>query len=229
MSDIQNRIAEVKEKIRLAAQRKNRPPEGVRLVAVSKTVEIDRIREAVEGGAIILGESRVQEARDKIQALGREGIQWHLIGHLQKNKVKYIYGLFDLVHSVDSLELAEEINHRGALMNRRMDILVQVNIGHDQAKFGTDPEKALDLVKKISRLKNLSVKGLMAIPPYYEDPEESRPHYTALRELRDWLTTQGFGLPELSMGMSHDFEAAVEEGATLVRVGSAIFGERIHV
>lgn len=229
MPDIHSRIAEVKEKIRLAAQKRNRPQEYIRLVAVSKTVEVDKIREAVEGGATILGESRVQEARDKIQALGREGIQWHLIGHLQKNKVKYIYGLFDLVHSVDSLELAEEINHRGALTNRSMDILVQVNIGHDQAKFGADPEKTLDLVKKISQLKNLAVKGLMAIPPYYEDPEESRPHYTALRELRDWLNIQGFDLPELSMGMSHDFEVAVEEGATLVRVGSAIFGERTYV
>lgn len=229
MSAIKSRIAEVKEKIRLAAQRVGRPPEDIRLVAVSKTVGLNGVREAIDSGADILGESRIQEARDKIQTLGREGIKWHLIGHLQKNKVKYIFGLFDLVHSVDSLELAEEIDHRGGLLNRSMEILVQVNIAHDPAKFGADPEKALELVKKISQLKNLSVRGLMAIPAYSEDPHESRPHYKALRELRDWLAKQGFDLPEISMGMSHDFEVAVEEGATLVRVGSAIFGERMYV
>lgn len=229
MPDIKNRITEVKEKIRLAARRVGRPPEGVRLVAVSKTVGVDGIREAVGSGADTLGESRIQEARDKIQALGREGIQWHLIGHLQKNKVKYIFGLFDLVHSVDSLELAETIDQRGALLNRSMEILVQVNIAHDRAKFGADPEKVLDLIKKISQLKNLSVRGLMTIPAYSEDQDAYRSHYKALRELRDWLTKQGFDLPELSMGMSHDYEVAVEEGATLVRVGSAIFGERIYV
>jgi len=227
--DISSRYHTVQEKIRRAAQEAGRSPDGIRLVAVSKTYGVNEIREAMDAGGTLFGESRVQEAREKIRALGREALQWHMIGHLQQNKVKYIFGLFDLVHSVDSLALAGEIHRLGAARNRGMDILIQVNVAGDQAKFGLSPDNALDAVKEISRLKNVSIRGLMTIPPFNEDPEASRGCYKSLRELRDYIATKGFDLKELSMGMSHDYGVAIEEGATLVRVGSAIFGERTYV
>ncbi len=229
MSDISNRLATVRHKIRVAAEKSGRPPEDVSLVVVSKTMGVDHIREAVEGGAVILGESRIQEAREKVPIIGRDKLQWHLVGHLQQNKVKYIFELFDLIHSVDSVDLAREIDRRGALRGESMGILLQVNIAHDPAKFGVDPEELPELLREISQFKNVSIKGLMAISPFSVDPEDSRPHYQALRELRDRVTAKDFDLKELSMGMSNDFEVAVEEGSTMVRVGSAIFGERKYV
>lgn len=229
MSDILSRYQAIQETLRRAAERSGRSPSDIRLVVVSKTYGVDEIRQAIKAGATLFGESRVQEAREKIRLLGREALRWHLIGHLQQNKVKYIFDLFDLVHSVDSLPLAGEIDRLGAAKNRGMDILIQVNVAGDQAKFGLSPESALDAVKEISRLKNVSIRGLMTIPPFEEDPEASRGYYKSLRELRDHIADKGFDLPELSMGMSHDYGVAIEEGATLVRVGSAIFGERTHV
>ncbi len=227
--DISHRISIVKEKIRIAAEKKGRSPKEVRLVVVSKTFGANLVREAMEYGATVFGESRVQEAREKIGVLGRQNLEWHLIGHLQHNKVKYIFDLFDYVHSVDSVELAREIHRRGASGEQTMKILIQVNIAGDRAKHGITPEKTQEIIKEISLCKNLSIQGLMTIPPYHEDPEESRPHYAALRELRDRIATEGFQLRELSMGMSNDYEVAVEEGATMVRVGSAIFGGRTYV
>lgn len=229
MPDIFSRYHTVQETIRRAAEKAGRSPDGIRLVAVSKTYGVNEIRQAMDAGATLFGESRVQEAREKIRVLGRETLRWHLIGHLQQNKVKYIFDLFDLVHSVDSLALAGEIHRLGAARNRGMDILIQVNVAGDQAKFGLSPDNALDAIKEISRLKNVSIRGLMTIPPFNEDPEKSRGYYKSLRELRDHIATKGFDLKELSMGMSHDYGVAIEEGATLVRVGSAIFGERTYV
>lgn len=229
MSDISSRYHAVQETIRRAAEKAGRSPGDIRLVVVSKTYGVDEIREAIKAGATLLGESRVQEAKEKIAVLGRENLQWHLVGHLQKNKVKYIFDLFHMVHSVDSVELAEEIHRLGTAKNRGMEILIQVNVAGDEAKFGLSPDSALEAVKEISRLKNVSIRGLMTIPPFEEDPEKSREYYKSLRELRDHIVARGFDLPELSMGMSHDYGVAIEEGATLIRVGSAIFGERTYV
>jgi len=229
VSDISSRYHAVQETIRRAAEKAGRSPGDIRLVVVSKTYGVDEIREAIKAGATLLGESRVQEAKEKIAVLGRENLQWHLVGHLQKNKVKYIFDLFHMVHSVDSVELAEEIHRLGTAKNRGMEILIQVNVAGDEAKFGLSPDSALEAVKEISRLKNVSIRGLMTIPPFEEDPEKSREYYKSLRELRDHIVARGFDLPELSMGMSHDYGVAIEEGATLIRVGSAIFGERTYV
>ena len=181
--------------------------------------------QAREAGAVIFGESRVQEAMDKMTALDHAGVSCHLIGHLQKNKVKYIFGLFDLIHSVDSLSLAVEIDRQS--QGRTMPILIQVNVSGEVSKFGVSPGELEPLLDSVSRLKGVRIEGLMTIPPYDPDPEKSRKYFVQLRELRNRLGKQGnVSLSQLSMGMSNDFMIAIEEGATLVRVGTAIFGER---
>lgn len=219
--DIQNRIAN-------SAIRVGRKPEEISLVAVTKGVEIERIKEALAAGVRVFGESRVQEARPKLTAMGDEAI-WHFIGHLQRNKAKYIVGEVDLIHSVDSMELSEEINNRARKKGMAQNILLEVNVSGEKGKFGLLPYAVTDMVKVISRLKSVSLKGLMTIPPFFENPEDARPYFRRLRELRDNIVRLGICPPdfrELSMGMSSDFETAIEEGATIVRVGTAIFGER---
>jgi hypothetical protein len=185
------------------------------------------VRGAVACGLRVFGENRVQEARAKIPQVGREGLSWHLVGRLQRNKVKYCFDLFDLIHSVDSLALAREIDRRAEARGCKMDVLLEVNVAGEETKAGVAPEEALDLAQAISGLKNLRLLGLMTMPPWVEDPEESRPHFRALRELaREMERRGGIEIRELSMGMSADFDVAVEEGATLVRIGTAIFGPR---
>ncbi|MFB3818115.1 MAG: YggS family pyridoxal phosphate-dependent enzyme [Candidatus Methylomirabilales bacterium] len=222
--EIGKRLAEVQARIRAAAARSGRAPDAVRLVAVSKTVPVARIQEALAAGVTILGENRVQEARDKIRLL--PGATWHLIGHLQTNKARLAVGLFALIHSLDSLRLAEELDRHGAQAGKTVRCLVEVNVGGEAQKSGLPAAEVPRLLAAARRLPALSIEGLMAIPPFHPDPEAVRPYFRALRELRERLARDGFALPELSMGMSHDFEAAVEEGATMVRVGTAIFGER---
>ncbi len=215
-------------RIASAAKRAGRDPSTVRLVVVTKTVDQDRIREAVAAGAGILGENRVQEAKGKIEALGNVA-SWHLIGHLQTNKAKYAVKLFDLIHSVDNRELAAEIDRQAAKTGKVQDILIEVNIAGEASKAGMAVKQAPALVAEVGRLKNVSIKGLMTMPPYSEDPEASRPYFTVLRELAETIAKENIpnvSMDELSMGMSGDFEVAIEEGATLVRVGTAIFGER---
>lgn len=213
------------ERIESAAQKAGRDPGEVKLVAVSKTVEVDRIREAIEAGVSILGENYVQEAQKKIEGIDRD-ISWHFIGHLQSNKAKYAIRLFDMIHSVDSIPLAEELNRRAEKEGRAIDVMIEVNLSGETTKFGAEEEKAFDLARKIVDLKNLSLIGLMTMPPYFDDPELSRPYYVRLRQLKEKMTREGILLKELSMGMSNDFEVAIEEGATYVRVGTAIFGAR---
>jgi hypothetical protein len=218
----------VRDRIAAAAKRAGRDPAGVGLVVVTKTVEAARIREAAAAGALILGENRVQEAKEKIEALGRIA-SWHLIGRLQTNKAKYAVRLFDLVHSVDSVELARELDRQAAKTGKVQDVLIEVNIAGEERKAGVAVSAAPDLVRAAATLRSIRVLGLMTMPPYSEDPESARPFYRRLRELAASLDREG--IPEasmgtLSMGMSGDFEVAVEEGATLVRVGTAIFGER---
>lgn len=212
----------------LAAARVGRDIEDIKLVAVTKTVPVEAIREAIEAGATIFGENYVQEARRKIEAIGADGVKWHLIGHLQTNKAKYAVRLFDLIHSVDSSEVARELNKRGEMAGRRVNCLIEVNLSGEGTKFGVSREQALPLAHELSGLAHLHLQGLMTMPPYAEEAEASRPYFASLRELKEEIERDGIPLPELSMGMSQDFAVAIEEGATIIRVGRAIFGERSH-
>lgn len=226
---IAHNVARVNARIAQAAQRVGRDPASVRLVAASKTVEAARLRAAIAAGVTILGENYLQEARAKIGQLGREAAEWHFIGALQRNKVRYMFDLFDMMHSLDSLALAEEINRRAERLDRSMPVLLEVNIGGEASKSGFTPDALLTDIRKLASLPHLKVCGLMTIPPPTATPEDARPFYRALRELRDRLAhtgLEGMTWTELSMGMTADFEVAVEEGATLVRVGTAIFGPR---
>ena len=225
MPGIRENLLKVMERIERAARRTGRDPTEIRLVAVSKTVDSARIREAVEAGVKILGENYVQEAKKKIEEIGHP-VAWHFIGHLQSNKAKYAVHLFDIVHSVDSLALAEELNRRAGQVNRNVKVMVEVNISGEATKFGTDEGRVMELAKGITELKHLSLEGLMTMPPYFDSAELSRPYFVELRRLREKLQQEGIPVRELSMGMSTDFEVAIEEGATYVRVGTAIFGPR---
>lgn len=206
-----------------------RDPKTIRLVAVSKTVPANRVKEAVEVGVTDVGENYVQEARSKFNALAAYPISWHFIGHLQSNKAKYAVRIFDLIHSVDSIKLARELNKQSEKVNKIQDILIQVNVGQEKSKSGIYAKDTYDLIKEIALLKNLSIKGLMTMPPFFDAPERVRPYFSELRRLRDRIAKEnlpGVHLDELSMGMTGDFEVAIEEGATLVRIGTAIFGKR---
>jgi PLP dependent protein len=228
MGTVADNLNAVQERIAKAAARVGRDPEGVTLVAVTKTMPVERIREAIDAGQRVFGENRVQEAQAKIEALGRE-VQWHLIGHLQRNKVKFVCDLFDLIESVDSLSLAQDINARAARHGIVMPILIQVNIGDETTKSGVAASDTLALVQQVATLPHLALKGLMCVPPIVEVAEHARPYFVELRTLAEQIGREripNVAMSELSMGMSHDFEVAIEEGATMVRVGSAIFGPR---
>jgi pyridoxal phosphate enzyme (YggS family) len=226
--NIGKRLKNIKDRINESAVRCGRDPKSVRLVAVSKTVPASRVKEAIDAGVDILGENYVQETRSKFNELAAYPISWHFIGHLQTNKAKYAVRLFDLIHSVDSLKLARELDKQAKKVNKVQDILIQINIGKEASKSGADAENALNLVKDVSSLENISVKGLMIMPPFFNNPEKERPYFSGLRNLRDHIrqTLKGVDLYELSMGLSNDFEVAIEEGATFVRIGTAIFGDR---
>ncbi len=225
MSQIAKNLEEVHRRMAAAAQRAGRDPAAVRLVAVSKTVPVELIRQAVAAGQRLFGENYLQEARGKIETLG-EAASWHFIGHLQSNKAKAAVHRFELIHGVDRLKLAEALDAAAASKGTIQKILLQVNLAGEASKSGTSPEAAPELLRQISQLPHLRVVGLMTMPPFL-DPEAVRPYFRALRELRDRLQDLGgTPLPELSMGMSGDFEVAIEAGATLVRVGTAIFGSR---
>ena len=224
---IAENLVEVRERISRAIQKSGREPDSARLITVSKQISVDRIEEARAAGAVVFGENKIQEAIPKIEQMGAEGIFWHFIGHLQKNKVKFLDERFDLIHSVDSFELAEKIAKHYHSENRVQRILLQVNVSGEAAKFGMEPKELEKQMAEFFQLQGIQVEGLMTIPPFDSDPENSRRHFSRLRELREQYEKQnGLPLNQLSMGMSNDFEVAVEEGATLVRVGTAIFGPR---
>ncbi len=213
------------ERIERAARRAGRDRHEIKLVAVSTTVEVGRVREAIEAGVSILGENYVQEAQKKIEEIGHL-VAWHFIGHLQSNKAKYAARLFDMIHSLDSIELAEELNRRAEKEGRTMKAMIEVNLSGEATKFGAEEARAFDIARRVLNLSHLSLVGLMTMPPYFDDPELSRPYFIQLRELKERMDKEGIPVKELSMGMSNDFEIAIEEGATFVRVGTAIFGER---
>lgn len=225
MSNIKENLLRVKERIEKAALRAGRDPQEIKLVAVSKTVDVTRIKEAIDSGVSILGENYVQEARKKIEEIGRS-VSWHFIGHLQSNKAKYVIKLFDMLHSLDNVPLAEELNQRAKQADQRLRVLIEINLSGETTKFGTQEGKIWDLIDRVLQLKSLSLEGLMTMPPYFDSAERVRPYYRRLRELREKLIQEGIPMKELSMGMSNDFEVAIEEGATYVRIGTAIFGPR---
>ena len=223
---IASAYASVLERARSACRRAGRGPAEVRVVAVTKTFPASTVQELVACGHRLFGENRVQEATAKIERVG-PGVTWHLIGHLQTNKVKDAVGRFELIHSVDSTRVAQEIDRRSGERGLRQAVLVQVNLAQEESKSGVDDAHALELLETVRALGHLDLRGLMTIPPLVEAAEESRRWFVALRELRDRAAQRiGRPLPDLSMGMTDDFEVAIEEGATLVRVGRAIFGER---
>lgn len=228
MSDVRENILRIRERIAAAAVRSGRDPSEVRLMGVTKTVGDDRILQAIEAGIDIIGENYVQEAKRKIELMGKS-VEWHFIGHLQSNKARYAVRLFDMIHSVNRVSLAEELNRRAAAAGLVCRVLVEVNLAGEDSKSGAPPEEAPGLVRAVSQLANLSVRGLMTMAPWYEDPEKARPCFAGLRGLRDRIDAEkipNVTLRELSMGMTDDFEVAVEEGSTIVRIGRAIFGER---
>jgi pyridoxal phosphate enzyme (YggS family) len=227
--DVRTNLRMVLDSIEQAAQRAGRSRSVVKLVAVSKTIGEEPIRQAVAAGAIALGENKVQEASSKRPLLAELPVEWHLIGALQKNKANRAAEIFDWIESLDDLELAARLDRACERLNKVMPVLIQVNVGREASKSGLAEEEVADFAGRISAFKHLEVRGLMAIPPYSEDAEESRPHFIRLREIAEHIENQrlaGISMKELSMGMSHDFPVAIAEGATLVRVGTAIFGPR---
>ena len=223
------RVRNIRHRIDNAATACGRDPKSVTLLAVTKTVPADRILPAIHAGLTCFGENYIQEAMDKIEVLSDHPVSWHFIGHLQSNKAKYAVRHFDLIHTVDSLKLARELDRQAEKCDKVQRILIQVNVGAEASKSGAAIEETIELVEKISHLPHLSIQGLMTLPPYFDDPDRARPYFHSLAHLKYRIDEAGFDnveMTELSMGMSGDFEAAIEEGATLVRIGTALFGER---
>jgi len=228
MSYLKQNIQQVTSRIKAAAERSGRKLEDIRLIAVTKNFSADVVQEAVDNGIVLLGENRVQEAKSKVE-LVKGNVEWHLIGHLQRNKVKDAINIFSMIQSLDSMRLAEEIQKRAEQAEKVIDVLVQVNIGREASKYGIDPDDTEDFVKKIALLPNLRVRGLMAIAPFEENPEDVRIYfrnlYNIFQNLKD-KSIKNINMEYLSMGMTHDFEVAIEEGANMVRIGTGIFGSR---
>ena len=229
VKELKYRLESVKNRIRKLAIDCQRDPQSIRLVAVSKTMSTKRVKEAIDAGVEILGENYIQEAREKIDRLSSYPVSWHFIGRLQTNKAKYAVRLFDLIHSVDSFKLAVELNKQAKKVGKVQDILIQINVGQEVSKSGASPKEAFDLVKNIGRLENLCLRGLMTMPPFFNEPQKVRPYFSSLCDLCDRIKAMmptSVPANELSMGMTNDFEVAIQEGATLLRIGTAIFGER---
>ncbi|MBO6242810.1 MAG: YggS family pyridoxal phosphate-dependent enzyme [Butyrivibrio sp.] len=225
---IKENLEFVEKRISDACKRAGRDRSEVTLIAVSKTKPVSDIRQAMESGIRVFGENKVQEIRDKHAEI-TEPLEWHMIGHLQANKVKYLPGIVCMIHSVDNEKLALEIEKQFSKASLVADVLIEVNMAGEDTKFGIRPDEALDFVKSISVLKHLNIRGLMTIAPYTDDPESNRVYFKGLRELKDRINAgniDGVQMDTLSMGMTGDYEVAIEEGATFVRVGTGIFGER---
>ena len=225
MSAIAENLKRVQDRIARAAHRSGRSADAIKLIVVTKTWPADVVQQVVDAGTRILGESRVQEAQHKVAEV-TDAVSWHLVGHLQRNKVKIALPLFDLIHSVDTLRLAKEISRWAMRRNTPVHVLVQVNTSGETSKFGLSPNAAIDFVGQVDDLAGISVVGLMTIGAFAPDPETARPNFVLLRQIRDRIAIHKPQVSALSMGMTNDFEVAIEEGATMVRVGTAIFGQR---
>lgn len=230
MSNLSENLSGVRARIKTAAERSGRKAADIKLIAVSKTQPIETLREAMAEGTLVFGENKVQEAEGKIIEIGRLGVEWHLIGHLQSNKTRKAVRLFDCIQSVDSIELAERLERICIEEGRReLPVLAQVDLAGEITKSGIAESELTGLVEFFQTYERLKFAGLMVLPPFFDDPTATRPYFVRLREIRDDLVANGafaYGTGELSMGMSHDLEVAIEEGATMVRVGTAIFGSR---
>ncbi len=226
MTDIEENLKQVRTNIERALEKAGRDARDVTLIAVSKTHPAEAVREVMHAGHLIFGESRVQEARAKIPLLPSNA-RWHFIGHLQKNKIRNALPLFELVHSVDSLELAESIDGAAGKLGLHPRVLLEINVAGEASKYGFSTDSLRETLGQLTSLERVQIEGLMTIAPYSTDPEDSRRYFAALRDLRDSIEdSEQIGLPTLSMGMSGDFEVAIEEGATMVRIGTSIFGSR---
>ncbi|AOT68437.1 YggS family pyridoxal phosphate-dependent enzyme [Geosporobacter ferrireducens] len=229
MSQITDNITDIRQEIADTCKKLGKKPEEVQLIAVTKTIEPERINEAIANGITDIGENKVQEIMDKYTLVSP--INWHMIGHLQTNKVKYIIDKVKLIHSLDRISLAEEIQKRAERINRAVDVLVQVNIGQEETKSGIEPDEVYDFVAALRPFSYIQVKGLMTVAPYKEDPEEVRPYFNTMKEVFERIRAKnlpGIEMKYLSMGMTNDYKVAIEEGANIIRVGTAIFGSRIY-
>ncbi|MDM7997369.1 MAG: YggS family pyridoxal phosphate-dependent enzyme [Acidobacteriota bacterium] len=230
MSTIVENIQWIRDRIAAAAASCNRSPDDITLLPISKTFPVDSISQAAAAGISRFGENRVQEAEKKILHFrSLANLEWHLVGHLQSNKAKRAAELFDVIHSVDSIKLATRLSQACVEIGKVLSVLIQVDLGGEDTKFGAEPDSIADIVRVVSGLKGIRINGLMTIPPFFEDPDKSRPYFARLRDLRDTVESElpgCLGERHLSMGMSHDFEAAIREGSTMVRIGTAIFGTR---
>jgi PLP dependent protein len=224
MTDIAHNLRVVRERIEAAARKSGRRIEDVTLVAVTKTRTAEEVEEAIAAGATDVGENYVQEAGDKWSEIG-PAVRWHFIGHLQRNKAKNAVEIFDTVQSVDSLQLAEELGKRAGSAAKTLDVLIEVNVGEESTKFGVQTAEVLELAGQVASVDGLRLLGLMGMPPFLADPEEVRPYFAALKDTWDRLPDENRRF--LSMGMTHDFEVAIEEGSNMVRIGTAIFGPRL--
>ncbi len=230
MGQIAENLAHIHAVMAEAAQKSGRKMEDVTLIVVSKTIDVPRIKEAVEAGETVLGENRVQEIMDKYEEMGPE-VHWHLIGHLQTNKVKYIIDKVDMIHSVESFRLAEEISKRAQQKGVTMDILLEINMAEEESKFGLKAEETEEMVRQIAVLPNLRIRGLMTVAPFVENPEENRIYFRKMKELLVDINQKkidNVNMDVLSMGMTNDYAIAIEEGATMVRVGTGVFGARVY-
>jgi pyridoxal phosphate enzyme (YggS family) len=230
VSTIVENIQWIRDRIAAAAASCNRSPDDITLLPISKTFPVDSISQAAAAGISRFGENRVQEAEKKILHFrSLANLEWHLVGHLQSNKAKRAAELFDVIHSVDSIKLATRLSQACVEIGKVLSVLIQVDLGGEDTKFGAEPDSIADIVRVVSGLKGIRINGLMTIPPFFEDPDKSRPYFARLRDLRDTVESElpgCLGERHLSMGMSHDFEAAIREGSTMVRIGTAIFGTR---
>ena len=225
MGTVKDNLETINKKIKEAALKVNRDPQEIKLIAVTKTATLEQIKEAINEGVKIIGENKVQEAKGKRQVLTTE-VKWHLIGHLQTNKVKYAVEIFDLIHSVDSIKLAKEIDKRSVQFKKTIDVLIEVNISGEETKYGYNPEKVESFLKEISEFSGIRIRGLMTIAPISKNKEEVRPYFRRLRELSERIrdkNIKNIKMDYLSMGMTDDFEIAIEEGANMVRIGRGIF------
>jgi PLP dependent protein len=228
---IKNNIAHIMDAIREKAKVCGRDAAGIKLMAATKTVEDARILEAIEAGISIVGENYVQEAEKKKARMEQQAnrVEWHMIGRLQTNKVRYAVKIFDMIHSLDRMELALEIHKRAKAISRVVRVLIEVNTGGEKTKSGMSPSGVIELIRSVANLENISIEGLMTMPPWFSDPEKARPYFKCLRELKEKieaLNIPNVNMKELSMGMTVDYLTAIEEGATIVRIGRGIFGER---
>ncbi|WKV08853.1 YggS family pyridoxal phosphate-dependent enzyme [Thermoanaerobacterium sp. CMT5567-10] len=227
--DIRLNIEEIKNNIKVNAQKANRNPDDILIMAVTKTVDVKRIQEAIDNGITDIGENKVQELIDKYPAL-KDKVQFHFIGHLQTNKVKYIIDKVKMIHSLDSVHLAQEVNKRAYNNNIVMDCLVEVNIGSEESKYGIDPLNVIDFIKSLESFDNIRIRGLMTVAPFLE-PEQVRPYFKKMKELFDCakrISQKNVDFKYLSMGMTNDYTVAVEEGSNIVRIGTGIFGKRLY-